>query len=49
MAQGMRQGMLSAPLKGILNVQGKEGQACTAGKELLPILSDIVKPNIALA
>ena len=49
MAQGMRQGMLTIPLRGTLKVQEKDGEACTAGNALFPILSDIVKPKIAFA
>ena len=41
--------MWTAPFKGILNVHGNAGLACTAGNALLPILSDIVKPKIARA
>ena len=49
MAQGMRQGMFVAPFRGMGKHDGKAGAAWTAGKLLLPMLSDMVKPNIALA
>ena len=47
-AQGIRQGIRAAPLRGTWKVDEKAGQACTAGKELLPMLSEPVKPKIAL-
>jgi hypothetical protein len=47
MAQGMRQGMSRRPPKGMGKAEGKEGAACTAGKALLPMLSDIVNPKMA--
>lgn len=46
MAQGIKQGMLRPP-KGMLNVEGKAGLACTAGNADLPMLSLIVNPKIA--
>lgn len=47
-AHGIRQGIFKFPLNGIENVLGNAGAACTAGNALLPMLSDIVKPKIAL-
>jgi hypothetical protein len=47
MAQGIRQGMSRRPPKGMGKAEGKEGAACTAGKALLPMLSDIVNPKMA--
>lgn len=48
MAQGIRQGIVREPLNWVVKQEGKAGAACTAGKALLPMLSDIVKPKIAL-
>ena len=48
MAQGIKQGMFGAPRRGIGKVLEKEGDACTAGNELLPMLSDGPKPKIPL-
>ena len=46
-AHGIKQGMSRAPLKGMWNVLGNAGQACTAGNAVLPILSEPPNPNIA--
>lgn len=46
MAQGIKHGMLSMPLSGMGNAIENDGAACTAGKELLPILSLAMKPNM---
>lgn len=46
MAQGIKQGRFRPP-NGMVKVEGKEGLACTAGKALLPMLSDIVNPKMA--
>lgn len=48
MAQGIKQGIFGAPRRGIGKVLEKEGDACTAGNELLPMLSDGPKPKIPL-
>ena len=48
MAHGIKQGMSIEPFRGMWNVLGNAGHACTAGNAVFPILSDAVKPNIAL-
>jgi hypothetical protein len=49
MAHGIKQGILGAPLRGMGNACEKAGVACTAGKELLPMLSENPNPKIAFA